>query len=231
MKMLQKDKTFKEMDPELLTYVRLSSALDTESTPVVVMAHDPTTQRSLIIDVIAEADKPGVEERLQAIQWSQMVLQYVPMHTWTSLESPPRTFLERVQACQQAAIAHDHLLTSVVEELQRGVGEDDPAWPSDVRDYVHQLRASFCSPVESTDSEESRVLSPVPDDTPHIPATDATTVTDEVAPVPQEIQALPATEEEDEGVPAAAPESKEAPEETESAFVKKNKGKGKSKKH
>lgn len=213
------------MDPELLTYVRLSSALDTESTPVVVLAHDPSTQRSLVIDVIAEADKPVVEERLQGIQWSPMVIQYVPMHTWTSFEHPPRTFLERVQACQHAAIAHDHLLTSVVEELQRGV-EEDPTWPSDVLDYLHQLRASFCSPVESTDTDESRVLSP-DDDTPHIPATDATTVEEEVAQDAPASPVLPTGQGQEE----AAPESKEAPDESESAFVKKNKGKGKSKKH
>ena len=214
------------MDPELLTYVRLSLATDTESTPVVVMAHDPSTHRSLVIDVIAESDKTLVEERLQAIQWSQMVLQYVPMHTWTSLDYPPRTFVERVRACQQAAITHDHLLTSVVEELQRGVVEDDPAWPTDVRDYIRQLRASFCSPVESTDSEGSRVLSPVAD-TPHIPATDATTAQEEAAP---EIPEIPVHPSQEEGAPEVAPEPKEAPEETESAFVKKNKGKGKSKK-
>lgn len=220
------------MDPELLTYVRLSSAVDTESTPIVVLAHDPSTQRSLVIDVIAETDKTLVEERLQAIHWSQMVLQYVPMHTWTSLDHPPRTFLERVQACQNAAITHDHLLTSVVEELQRGVVGDDPAWPTDVRDYIHQLRASFCSPVESTDSEEGRVLSPVVDDTPHIPSTDATTATEQPLPDPpapdlQETLAAPAPEPEEPS--EAAPESKEVVEENESAFVKKNKGKGKSK--
>lgn len=215
------------MDPELLTYVRLSSALDTESTPIVVVAHDPSTQRSLFIDVIAETDRPVVEERLQGIQWSPIALQYVPMHMWVSLESPPRTFLERVQACHNAAMVHDHLLTAVVEELQRGV-EDDPAWPTDVRDYVHSLRVSFCSPTESTDSEGSRVLSPVVD-TPHTQATDATTETEEAAPSVPEFPAPQVKEESVEDVPAAALESKEVPEETESAFVKRNKGKGKSK--
>lgn len=210
------------MDPELLTYVRLSSALDTESTPIVVLAHDPSRQRSLVIDVIAEADQPAVEERLRGLTWSPMSLQYVPMHTWASLESPPRTFLERVQACQNAAIVHDQLLTSVVNELQGGV-TDDPAWTTDIRDYVQQLRASFCSPTESTDSE---VLSPVVD-TPHIPATDATREAEEVAPVlPENLDR--ATEEDS---PLVVREPKEASEETESAFVKKNKGKGKSKKH
>jgi len=38
------------MDPDLLTYVRLSAAVDTESTPTAVLAHDPSMHRTLIID-------------------------------------------------------------------------------------------------------------------------------------------------------------------------------------
>ena len=261
------------MDPDLLTYVRLSAAVDTESTPVAVLAHDPATRRTLVIDLIAEADQPAVEERLKGIQWSHLTLQYVPLHAWTSLDTPPRTFVERVQACHQAAIEHDHLLSSVVAELQQGV-EDDPTWPPEVRDYVRQLQASFCSPVESTDSEESRVLSPEEQEAPlprepNIPEEsskkeEATTetapeqeeATTEVAPEQEEATAEETTTEtapeqekataeeattevapeQEEETTEVAPEQEEAttetapaPEDAPSAFVKKNKGKGKSK--
>jgi len=267
------------MDPDLLTYVRLSAAVDTESTPVAVLAHDPATRRTLVIDLIAEADQPAVEERLKGIQWSHLTLQYVPLHAWTSLDTPPRTFVERVQACHQAAIEHDHLLSSVVAELQQGV-EDDPTWPPEVRDYVRQLQASFCSPVESTDSEESRVLSPEEQEAPlprepNIPEEsskkeEATTetapeqekATTEVAPEqekatteeettetdPEQEEATTETApEQEEATTEVAPEQEEAttevapeqeettaetapaPEDAPSAFVKKNKGKGKSK--
>jgi hypothetical protein len=277
--MLQKDKTLKEMDPDLLTYVRLSAAVDTESTPTAVLAHDPSTRRTLVIDLIAEADQPAVEERLKGIQWSHLTLQYVPLHTWVSLDVPPRTFAERVQACHNAAIEHDHLLSSVVAELQQGV-EDDPTWPPEVRDYVRQLQASFCSPVESTDSEESRVFSPEEQEAPlprepNIPeesskkeeATtetapeqeEATTetapeqekATTEVAPEQekatteeattetapeQEEETTETAPEQEEATTETAPEQEEAttevapaPEDAPSAFVKKNKGKGKSK--
>ena len=260
------------MDPDLLTYVRLSAAVDTESTPVAVLAHDPATRRTLVIDLIAEADQPAVEERLKGIQWSHLTLQYVPLHAWTSLDTPPRTFVERVQACHQAAIEHDHLLSSVVAELQQGV-EDDPTWPPEVRDYVRQLQASFCSPVESTDSEESRVFSPEEQEAP-IPeesskkeetaevapeqeeatAEETTTevapeqeeTTTETAPEQEEATAETASEQEEtttetapeqeEATAETAPEQEEtttetapAPEDAPSAFVKKNKGKGKSK--
>ena len=250
------------MDPDLLTYVRLSAAVDTESTPVAVLAHDPATRRTLVIDLIAEADQPAVEERLKGIQWSHLTLQYVPLHTWTSLDTPPRTFVERVQACHQAAIEHDHLLSSVVAELQQGV-EDDPTWPPEVCDYVRQLQASFCSPVESTDSEESRVLSPKEQEAPlprepNIPEepskeeTTAKEATAETAPEQEETTAETAPEQEEattevapeqeetttevapeqeEATTEVAPEQEEAPapEDAPSAFVKKNKGKGKSK--
>ena len=266
------------MDPDLLTYVRLSAAVDTESTPVAVLAHDPATRRTLVIDLIAEADQPAVEERLKGIQWSHLTLQYVPLHAWTSLDTPPRTFVERVQACHQAAIEHDHLLSSVVAELQQGV-EDDPTWPPEVRDYVRQLQASFCSPVESTDSEESRVLSPEEQEAPlprepNIPeesskkeettaevapeqekatAEETTTevapeqeeatteeTTTEVAPEQEKATAEEETTEtapeQEEATTEVAPEQEEttaatapAPEDAPSAFVKKNKGKGKSK--
>ena len=261
------------MDPDLLTYVRLSAAVDTESTPVAVLAHDPATRRTLVIDLIAEADQPAVEERLKGIQWSHLTLQYVPLHAWTSLDTPPRTFVERVQACHQAAIEHDHLLSSVVAELQQGV-EDDPTWPPEVRDYVRQLQASFCSPVESTDSEESRVLSPEEQEAPlprepNIPeesskkeetttevAPEQEETTTEVAPEQEKATAEEATTEtapeqekataeeattetapeQEETTTEVAPEQEEttaetapAPEDAPSAFVKKNKGKGKSK--
>ena len=259
------------MDPDLLTYVRLSAAVDTENTPVAVLAHDPATRRTLVIDLIAEADQPAVEERLKGIQWSHLTLQYVPLHAWTSLDTPPRTFVERVQACHQAAIEHDHLLSSVVAELQQGV-EDDPTWPPEVRDYVRQLQASFCSPVESTDSEESRVLSPEEQEAPlprepNIPeesskkeattevapeqekataeetTTEETTTeetTTETAPEQEETTTEEATTEtapeQEEATTETAPEQEEtttevapAPEDAPSAFVKKNKGKGKSK--
>ena len=244
------------MDPDLLTYVRLSAAVDTENTPVAVLAHDPATRRTLVIDLIAEADQPAVEERLKGIQWSHLTLQYVPLHAWTSLDTPPRTFVERVQACHQAAIEHDHLLSSVVAELQQGV-EDDPTWPPEVRDYVRQLQASFCSPVESTDSEESRVLSPEEQEAP-IPeesskkeetaevASEQEEATTEVAPEQEESTTEVAPEQEEtttetapeqeEATAETAPEQEEttaetapAPEDAPSAFVKKNKGKGKSK--
>ena len=191
------------MDPELLTYVRLSAAVDTESTPVVVLAQDPTTQRTLFIDLIAETDRPAVEERLRGIQWSQMILQYVPLHTWVSLEAPPRTFVERVQACQQASIEQDSRFMLLVKEVQQGL-EVDTTWPSEVIDYVRSIQASFCSPTESTDSGG--------EETPHMQATDATV--EEAQP------------EETTTVEEAQPEEAEAP----SAFVRKNKGKGKSKK-
>lgn len=237
------------MDPVLLTYVRLTSALDTEGTPVAVVAKDAGSQRTLIIDLIAEADRPSVEERLNAVEWSDFTLHYVPLHTWTSLESSPRTFLERVQACQQSAIEHDRLLTSVVEELQRGV-EDDPSWTPEVREYVHQLRNSFCSPTDS-DCSSSCVVSPqltnnlhTPEsvDIPHTTSTDATETVSTTEDAPEEVPVPPLQEiaeepEASQDHPSEPSEPGEVPpteapaiqSETPSAFVKKNNRKGKSK--
>jgi hypothetical protein len=219
--MLQKERTSKEMDPELLTYVRLSAAVDTESTPVVVLAQDPTTQRTLFIDLIAETDRPAVEERLRGIQWSQMILQYVPLHTWVSLEAPPRTFVERVQACQQASIEQDSRFMLLVKEVQQGL-EVDTTWPSEVIDYVRSIQASFCSPTESTDSGG--------EETPHMQATDATATTVEEAQPEEATTVEEAQPEEATTVEEAQPEEATTVEEAPSAFVRKNKGKGKSKK-
>lgn len=203
---------------DLLTYVRLASATDTDGTPIAVVAHDPTAHRSLIIDLISEDAKQSVEERLSSLPMSPLKVQYVPLHTWTSFDVPPNTFLERVQAYQSMALEQERLLASIVQQLQAGVS-DDPAWPPDVHDYIHSLRMSFCSPTES----EPDVL--LTTDTPQLPPTDATTTSASVDGLPALLPPSPQTQQ------ATATATKEDPEELDdapSAFLRKNKAKGKS---
>ena len=139
------------MDPELLTYLRLTDALDT--VPSVALVYHPATGKALLMDAVAPEDAAAVEERFQGVEWAPYVPRVVPLHTWFTYDSAPRTLLERLQAAQQAAIDYQTRLQAIVAELQAGA-ELDPSWPADVLEWVRQLKHSFGSRTGSPEEDE-----------------------------------------------------------------------------
>lgn len=204
------------MDPELLTYVRLSDAL--EGIAYVALAYHPATGQALLLDVVADTDVASVEGRFKELSWHQYVPRVVPLHTWFTYSTPPRTLLERLQAVQQAAMDHQALLGAVVAELQGGA-DVDPTWPTDVLELVRQLKDSFGSRMASPDEDVA----------------DATPATDTLLPAAEETPTenrgttgeAPAEEHGATDVPPAAAEDTE----TDEPSISKRKGrKGRSNK-